>query len=155
MSVGPLIFVGIMAVLGLAYWLDQRTTDDRSKKPSRLRSFTSYPSAVRTAAYRFISPTLIWPSYLGGTIDQIVKAEAHFERKREEAMNLNNPELRDCVLAYIDYHANTWLPKKAQELRNQTTKRELEAYRARKKNNDAEVTALLKAEGLTDASLPR
>ncbi len=139
---GILLSLGIVVVCLAVYLLAQQHGGG-NLRPIR-RCFTSYPEVVQTAAYRFINPPFIWPSYLNGKLDQVAQAKVHFERKRTEAAKLNNPELRNCVLAYIDYHVNTWLPRHERELRNQTSKKELEAYQAKRKNADDAVEQLLR-----------
>lgn len=111
----------------------------------RPTSFVDYPDTIRSAAFRYINMPHLWESYLGGTIAQIEQRRAHIHLKRSQASSISNAELRNCVIAYLDYHERK-LPVEEQELIEKTTKRNLEAYRLKRTVEEKKIKELLKRE---------
>lgn len=114
----------------------------------RRRAFSDYPAELQTAAFRFIDVSAPQPSYLGGDVGQLPEIERTLLARRSAADRIKNAELRACVHAYLDYYQGQWLEKHRVELSNQTTRKRLDAYNARRKEGASKVEAILRAEGL-------
>lgn len=119
---------------------------------SYVKSFTDYPDDIRSAAYQWISPPSIRPSYLGGDVSQIADAKRYLADKRVASANIKNDDLRNCVLSWLDYHEGTWIVKEEKELQNRITKTELDEYKKKRIEHQAQVNAILAAEKIKSSS---
>lgn len=138
----------IVALLAVAVLATAPFVFGRGGVVSGRRSFTSFPQEVSSAAHRFIDMPWLRPSYLGGHPRQIGERREHIARKREQARHIDNAELRECALSYLDYYESR-LPDEERELVDEISKRRLDAYRERRKGEEEKVQALLRAEGIT------
>lgn len=114
---------------------------------SGAKSFTSYPDHVSTAAFLFVGVNSPRPSYLGGGVDQVAAIEARISRKRAEAAGIQDVELRECVHAWLDYYERK-IPEWRKELQEQTSRKDLEAYKLESAAKSAKVDELLRKNGL-------
>ena len=110
------------------------------------KSFTDFPRHIQTAAFRWINMPSPWSSYLGGGLEQMPPIWQHLERKEKSLKNIRNDELRECARLYLKYYRESALPKYEDELRNKTTRKQLDEYSARQDIERKKVSGVLSNE---------